>query len=308
MRLTIIPEDKTVVVDGVGRMGLEFTYPQNVRVLQWYDTEGVLEGHDYVNTKITSIPQWALNAVSALNTQLEKENIEPEPDPYESYLKNIHAQYPEANNKSIQALLNQRYPGFTYRPMMDVLGRKIIGIESGLIIGDEGINSFRQAVKLMKKLGVPVFSDPYPEDPSTYESFKTYLQAQGMVVHEGEGFRYTYLPWNLEMAKARKNTQISYDIEETLNTEPFEFNGKQYDVDEKSRIVITQKATQISIDNFTGDVYWRLYTNNTVPVPAQEFLDMASALTSYVESLYGLSWQRKAQVETATTEAELELI
>jgi hypothetical protein len=69
MRLTIIPIDNAVYVDGVCRVPLDLSVcniPSNVHALQWYETEGEVEFDGKpkpANEDITALPEWALACV-----------------------------------------------------------------------------------------------------------------------------------------------------------------------------------------------------------------------------------------------------
>ena len=73
MRVTIIPEDGFVSVDGEGCNNLDLSFiPSNVHALQWYDTEGELElvdnrGRIVANEEITDLAPYqpALDAWQA---------------------------------------------------------------------------------------------------------------------------------------------------------------------------------------------------------------------------------------------------
>lgn len=76
MKLTIIPIDKTVYVDGLSYNNLDWQdTPPDVHALQWFDSnEGWIEyvtdnfGNKKPNEKITALPLWANNAVEAWNS------------------------------------------------------------------------------------------------------------------------------------------------------------------------------------------------------------------------------------------------
>lgn len=80
MRLTIIPDDSFVAVNGDGShrpLDLSSCYiPENVHALQWYETKGWIEFDDPVdpfapkppNEEITVLPGWALATVSVWET------------------------------------------------------------------------------------------------------------------------------------------------------------------------------------------------------------------------------------------------
>jgi hypothetical protein len=77
MKLTIIPDDSFVAVDGnnshfplnISNCGI----PDNIHALQWFETRGWIEFNDPIdpfapkppNEEITVLPQWADNCVIA---------------------------------------------------------------------------------------------------------------------------------------------------------------------------------------------------------------------------------------------------
>jgi hypothetical protein len=69
MKLTIIPVDKTVYVDGNSRV-LDLSscgIPVNIHALQWYETEGEVEFNSKPkppNEIIEALPEWANACVS----------------------------------------------------------------------------------------------------------------------------------------------------------------------------------------------------------------------------------------------------
>lgn len=83
MRLTIIPSDKTVVVNGEGRTDLALdlsSIPDDVHALQWNVDTGFIEfatpflGIKPANESITELPQWALDCVAVHAAQVAEEN------------------------------------------------------------------------------------------------------------------------------------------------------------------------------------------------------------------------------------------
>jgi hypothetical protein len=72
MRLTIVPSDNKVVVNGdSSHRPLDLSLcniPANIHALQWYDTEGEIEFDGRpkpLNEDITELPEWALACVGA---------------------------------------------------------------------------------------------------------------------------------------------------------------------------------------------------------------------------------------------------
>jgi hypothetical protein len=68
MKLTIIPSDKSVYVDGVCHSDLDLSpanIPDDVHALQWDADAGWIEYNNHVkpNEDITALPQWANDCV-----------------------------------------------------------------------------------------------------------------------------------------------------------------------------------------------------------------------------------------------------
>lgn len=55
MRVTILPDDKSVSVDGEGYGGLDLSFMDaNIHAVQWYETHGEIERKDPVTQKMIS--------------------------------------------------------------------------------------------------------------------------------------------------------------------------------------------------------------------------------------------------------------
>ena len=71
MKLTIIPEDGAVYVDGSATLGLAITAPLGVHALQWSGASGWVEhSTGEPNQQITELPAWALDAVQLRSSHL----------------------------------------------------------------------------------------------------------------------------------------------------------------------------------------------------------------------------------------------
>lgn len=71
MKLTIIPEDGAVYVDGSATLGLAITAPLGVHALQWSGASGWVEhSTGEPNQQITELPAWALDAVELRSSHL----------------------------------------------------------------------------------------------------------------------------------------------------------------------------------------------------------------------------------------------
>jgi hypothetical protein len=78
MKLTIIPIDGKVKIDGVGFERIDLTscsIPEDVHALQWQESSGWIEYTSplIANESITSLPDWANACISAYEQQFEVE-------------------------------------------------------------------------------------------------------------------------------------------------------------------------------------------------------------------------------------------
>lgn len=83
MKLTIIPSDGTIVKDGSGYSGLDFSgagVPSYVHALQWRGQGGWIECTDMTNAPLTALPDWAEAALAIWQDADDAANAPP-PDP-----------------------------------------------------------------------------------------------------------------------------------------------------------------------------------------------------------------------------------
>lgn len=84
MRFTIVPDDKLVIVDGIGYNNLDFIIAENVHAVQWYGNYGEVEYRPIFTNGVMAKPtnsiideyaefQPALDAWSIANTPSESE-------------------------------------------------------------------------------------------------------------------------------------------------------------------------------------------------------------------------------------------
>jgi hypothetical protein len=82
MKLTIIPNDKHIGIDGLFFGNLDFSdcgIPANVHALQWYETEGEIEFNGRPkpqNELISELPAWANVCVNKWNEAKTAEEVE----------------------------------------------------------------------------------------------------------------------------------------------------------------------------------------------------------------------------------------
>jgi hypothetical protein len=89
MRLTIVPIDSKVVIDGTAKFSLDLSacgIPQDVHALQWYETEGEIELNGKPkppNEEIIVLPNWANACVAVWEAVViptpQQSNTQPQP-------------------------------------------------------------------------------------------------------------------------------------------------------------------------------------------------------------------------------------
>jgi hypothetical protein len=89
MRITIIPDDKSVVIDGQSRMPLEFIINPQIHAVQWYDSWGEVEFKtQFVDNLITKPDNQIINSMDEFESAIlawqnwsppEQETPEPRP-------------------------------------------------------------------------------------------------------------------------------------------------------------------------------------------------------------------------------------
>jgi len=75
MRLTIVPSDKTIIVDGQGCSGISTDWswvPSNVHAVQWFDTWGEVEYNDGQNNERIDDLGTYIQAVTHLETEKQR--------------------------------------------------------------------------------------------------------------------------------------------------------------------------------------------------------------------------------------------
>lgn len=108
--------------------------------------------------------------------------------------------------------------------------------------------------------------------------------------------------------KANKKKQINAAREAALNA-GISWNGYSWDSDVRSRDNITGAASAVSAGiplpaNFT----WRTKGNQDVPITGADIIALAAVMLNHVNEQYARSWQRKAEVDAAATEADVNAV
>ena len=310
MKLSIIVEDGSVIVDGDGFTGVTLVgVPADIRALQWTNDVGHVEKLNGDNTPITGLPQWALDAVQLMYEErgdflpdYSSENAAA----YATWLAQLEV-YPQANADSVDALVNSGLPSIQVVPYIRESDNTLIGVFSGYMIGAEGVASFHTLTQIQAKLGCPIFAQPSPKDPAMLPQFIAMIEAEGYTVI-GQEDKYSFPAWTLLMAKAA--AKISKTAELFSNAEDLGFTWGSYvfDADATARANVAAKAVQLLLDPAITQVGWKLKDNTLASIPVADFKQVALDMTLYMENVYQQSWALKDQIDAAATLNEVEAI
>jgi len=313
MNLSIVVEDGTVVQDGEAFTKLDVSsVPINIRALQWRGDAGHIE---YVNgdteTRITELPAWALTVQSHLLDAKANDNKE-SPELVAKLVlqeerKVIEAAYPAVAPSSLLQITNSGLPSISMTPYIRKADGAVIGAYSGTMLGAEGVNSFHTLTQLQRKVGCPIFANP-ATSPENLDAFLEMLRVEGYTVHGSSTDLFSYPLWTLDMAKAAAKISRAAEVFSTAESAGFTWQGMLFDADATARANVAAKAVQLVLDPSITMVGWKLKTNMLVAIPAADFKQMALDLTLHMEGVYQNTWAIKAQIDAATTIAEVEAL
>jgi len=89
-KLSIVPGDNTVYVDGIAIVGLDLSFvPADVHALQWYETSGWIERIGQNDEKLEGLPDWANQAFDLWTAT--KQQIDNPPPPTDDEKKSALA-------------------------------------------------------------------------------------------------------------------------------------------------------------------------------------------------------------------------
>jgi hypothetical protein len=302
MKLTIVVADNAVNKDEVGYGGLDLSscnIPTNVWALQWDNDSGHIEYTGTTpNEEITELPAWA-TAVEAVWQAANDAALAAEVKVVgEPTSETFWADYPLANNLTLDKILLKTYEGITLVRGADPKTNKVKSVETILVgVGATALSSLAASLNDAKALGVPVTSDNM--NPTAAASLITYLEGLGYSVFNGidaNGFAYkkVYYPWGTELAKAKADQDINLARETSLAA-GVDWNGSNWQIDLNSRNNIMNQLTAITSGIYTNtNVTWRNTANVDVTLTVEEFKQLASAVTVKVEEIYLASFAAKA--------------
>jgi hypothetical protein len=310
MKLSIVIEDSAVSKDGEGMSGLMLDgVPPSIRALQWDGQSGHLEELDGTNVLISALPQWALDAEQSLITAQANQPVDNSPLIAEDKLamENVLLAYPKASQSSVDALVNSGLPNIQVVPYIREADNTLIGVFSGYMVGAEGVASFHTLTQMQAKLGCPIFAQPAPKDPAMLPQFVAMIEDEGYTVI-GQETKYSFPAWTLVMAKSAAKISRSIEIFNEAEEAGFLWGEMLFDVDTTARANIAAKAVQLVLDPSISQIGWRLKTNVAVIISSEDFKQIALDLIAHMENVYQESWALKAQIDSATTIAEVDAL
>lgn len=121
------------------------------------------------------------------------------------------------------------------------------------------------------------------------------------------GVTVTHEEEPLEVIKQRKITELKYQRDKA-EVEPIEYNGNLYDFDDKARERINAAIIALSLQGEGASIDWTTADNQDVKVTANDLRMVIAAVAVRSNALHTAYRTAKAQVEAATTKAEIDAI
>lgn len=321
MKLSIIVADNSVAKNEEGIVGLDLStcsIPANVWALQWDGTKGHIEYPGQgVNTEIDELPNWAEAAEALWETAQAKIKAEEAADEEQGQddpaLDAIMAQYPTVTQAYAEAVIAKissldfelRIVSGNYVYSVDVQNTrpfKPIGVAcinlkgSGTAI----LNKMSQFADEAAKYGIPIFS--YLDTVASQDELAKYnIDHMGQTQFTYDGNPFMYTEWTVEKEKQKADKDINLDRVATLNA-GFTWNGNTFDADDLSRTNLAGYVAMVDANiSLPANFTWRDINNNDIVLTDETIKDFATAMNTFVNDTYVASWERKANVQAATT-------
>ena len=323
MLLTIIPVDGNVKKDGVVYLKLDLSscqIPNDVHALQWYEDNGWIEYESALiqNETITALPSWASLCLDVwekadqVAKEEEAKRVIPPEDAVDrsSEIKALEDKYPMVSASVINSIiLNTSFSGLQLSPYVRQHDNTLVGIYFG-IAGDgvaEGSRTLRNMQHLITHLeskGIPTFGSSISFTSPELHRHANLLSTYGLKTLFSNGKLFAMSEWTFDLAKASKKTAINYNRDVEIE-KGCTHNGNVWDIDSES---LNNMTAKLSVTNDADSVVWRTKTNLNITLTGLEFKSLVSAAVNTVDAIYKNSWDRKAAVDNATNESELDAI
>jgi len=295
MKVTVIPVDKYVSIDGNGRANLDLSrLPSDIHAIQWFGSSGWVEYTDArENRSLDSFDEfdWVIDAWQHQVVAEEPSDV----DIYYNTIDTIEQQYPSANPQSVDILVTADYKNLYAIPRVRNDGL-LVGV---WIVRMADAFAARRFTDDAIALGVPIFGNASDETASFWE-------ALGYINYKVGTQIYTYYPWSLDLAKNRKTRLVERARDNAISSGVV-WNNYTWDCDTQSRANLTSVVATISAGVLLPNNFvWRTKDNQNILMSSDDVVALSSAMLTHVNEAYQESWQRKAVVASASTEAEVD--
>ena len=150
------------------------------------------------------------------------------------------------------------------------------------------------------KYGIPIFA--YHNTLESKDKLTKYnIEHMGQTEYVYDGWPLMYTKWTLEKEKTKKDKDINLDRANALDA-GFEWEGNRFDADNLSRTNLAGYVAMVDANiNLPANFTWRDINNNDIVLTNETIKDFATAMNTFVNDTYVASWERKADVQAATT-------
>lgn len=124
---------------------------------------------------------------------------------------------------------------------------------------------------------------------------------------DGLGVTVVYEEEPLDVLKQRKIADLKFQ-RDTAEVTPVEYNGHVFDYDDKARDRINAAIIALSLQGADASIDWTTADNQDVKVTANDLRMVIAAVAVRSNALHMAYRNAKAQVESAQTKADIEII
>lgn len=113
---------------------------------------------------------------------------------------------------------------------------------------------------------------------------------------------------SLDFAKAKKNEQVNENREKQLDRGMWVY-GYFWDTGERGRANVSGMVAGLAAGvPLPSNFVWRTRDNINVPFTAQMLIGLGAHTLSFVNQVYGASWLIKLEIESLTTNAQVDAL
>lgn len=149
----------------------------------------------------------------------------------------------------------------------------------------------------------------YKTDMSNYTDCAIWCnQNKATIEDRGDYYEVVTLPLpSLQEIKAGKIAELKAQ-RDSKEVDPITYNGNRYDYDDKARERINAAIIALDVQGADASIDWTTADNQDVKVTANDLRMVIAAVAVRSNALHMAYRKAKAQVEAATTAAEVETV